>query len=380
MSLPRLLAILLLLASLASASEPNRVLGEHPAMGTICRIAVYDHSHANSQATIVAAFREIDALEALLSDYRPESEISQLPKRSGDADPQHEPRPIAIDPRTAEILRCSQIFSEQTQGAFDVTAGRLTQLWRSARRQKVLPTAAEIESARAHVGWQKLVVDQQLPQCQLKDNNMSLDLGGIAKGFAVDSALKVLREGGIETALVSLGGDLAIGKPGGKARGYRVAISPHGMNSEPLATLWLHDVGVSTSGAAEQSWQVNNHHYSHILDPRTGWPVHESWSVSVIASSAILADGLATALAVVGPVAGLEWLQRDHPQVDALFVRSGSVAGGESEQEGLESIVMTRGMVNRLLDAREVVDVADGLRTAALSHRKKCDTADFAPP
>ncbi len=348
--------------------DPSRLLAEHPAMGTMCRIVVYGQPATDSSAAFEVAFHVIDDLESLLSDYRPTSEISQLPARSmANGTPQFVP----VDPRTHEVLEAAQALAQETRGAFDCTAGSITHLWREARRLQIPPNPVHIADGRNHVGWQRLQVSPSDRAVKCHDKEMVLDLGGIAKGYAAREALRALQSRGIESAVVSVGGDVALGRmpaalSGGthapKTPGFRVQIAPDGRGTRPLATIRLSKCGVSTSGVAEQGWEHGGHSYSHIVDPRTGQALEGSYSVTVIAADSLQSDGMATALSVMGPVEGLAWLAREHPEVDALFVRPSSEweagergeVGEQAEASDGPRFWMTPGMAARLREAEEI--------------------------
>ena len=159
-----------------------------------------------------------------------------------------------------------------SDGAFDVTVGPYVRLWRFARKRKVLPTPAEIATARAAVGWQKLRLDPRARTVTLLVPNMRLDLGSIGKGYAADQALQILKGRGIDRALVAASGDIAVGNPPPGQRGWKVGIARLWWRHQraPLAPLLLHNAGISTSGDTEQFIEINGVHYSHIVNPATG--------------------------------------------------------------------------------------------------------------
>ena len=337
-------------------SPSKRIVGQRPSMGTVCRVATYDTPHKEALAAIEACGREIDIIESLMSDYRPDSEISQLPVRSASAPPPHF---VRVDRRTIALMRLSQEISKKSGGAFDITAGALSKLWRQAKQRKSVPSDGELEAARKHVGSELLQLRPDRPEAACNDSFMSIDLGGIAKGFAADAGLAEIRARGIRGAIVSLGGDIAIGSVGSDGVGYAIGIAPSGLESSPLATLRLADVGISTSGDAEQSWRHADKIFSHILDPRTGWPLEASYSVTVIAKSAALADGMATALSVLGPEAGLPWLETWYPSMDVLF------AAPDRDTVPRGRYWMNAGMARRLTDSSQTIEIVEDLAKAA---------------
>jgi thiamine biosynthesis lipoprotein len=189
------------------------------------------------------------------------------------------------------VLVHAQRLSEDTGGAFDITAGPLTHLWRQARKEKRLPADYELREALARSGYRKLVLDDGYVRCRVEA--MKLDAGGIAKGYAADQALAALRREGVGSALVAVSGDVAVSNAPPGQRGWRVRVQDE--------VITLSNAAVSTSGDEFQFLELDGVRYSHILDPRSGRPFNDPGIVSVIAHSGMEADSLATALSVLEP-------------------------------------------------------------------------------
>lgn len=302
-----------MLAAMLATAASAAVLGHPPAavsaalhrhefsephMGTLARIVTHAGDEAAARAGARAAFDRIAALDAVLSDYRQDSELMRLSARAGSG-----PVPVSAD--LLAVLAASQQLAERTAGAFDVTSGALTRLWRGARRLGELPAAARIEEARASSGYQFLRLDASARTAELTRPGMRLDVGGIAKGYAVDAALAALRAHGLPASLVALGGDIGVGDAPPDKPGWRIEIARLEVAGAPaLGPLVLTHAAVSTAGDAEQWMTVDGVRYSHILDPRTGRPMTGRSSTTVVARTGLDADGLDTALAIVGPRAG----------------------------------------------------------------------------
>jgi FAD:protein FMN transferase len=273
---------------------------EEPHMGTLARLVVYARSEAEARAGARAAFDRIAALDAILSDYRPDSELMRLTAQASDgAAPM---APVPVSPDLLAVLTESQRIAERTGGAFDVTCGALTRLWRGARRLGELPSPERVEAAREAGGYRFLSIDEAAQTVRVLRPGLRLDVGGIAKGYAVDAALEVLRRRGLPRALAALGGDIAVGDAPPQTPGWRVDLERLAIPGAPeLGPLVLTQAAVSTAGDAEQWMTVDGVRYSHILDPRSGRPMVGRSSTTVVAPSGLVADGLDTALAVVGP-------------------------------------------------------------------------------
>lgn len=266
-------------------------------MGTTFRIVVFAPDSAIAARGAAAAFAIIAGLGLRFSDYDPASEVSRLGEVAGLG------RGREVSRELLDILALARAWSERTGGAFDVTVGPLTRLWRWSARRGELPDSARVARARAAVGWPYLEVDGDAGAVRLTRPGMAIDLGAIAKGYAADAALAELARRGLPSALVDAGGDIAVGEaPPGEA-GWRVAVAPGGSDGAPR-TLSLAGVGVATSGDQFRYFEVDGVRYSHVLDPRTGLGVTRPVAVTVIARDAATADVLASALSVLDEATG----------------------------------------------------------------------------
>lgn len=276
-----------------------------PHMGVPFRIVLYapDGDTATNAAT--AAFRRIKELNDRLTDYDLGSELSQLSRTSGQG------RALAVSPDLWFLLDRAQRLAVQTSGAFDITVGPMVNLWRKARREQVLPTPERLSLARQAVGYEKIRLKPRGHLVELLHPDMRLDLGAIAKGYAADQALAVVRRHRIDRALVAAAGDIAAGAaPPGK-EGWRVEVAPIDYTNAPSSRfVLLKNAGLSTSGDVFQRLEINGTRYSHIVDPRTGIGLTNSALVTVIAPDGTTADSLATAVSVLGIEKGLRLIQQ----------------------------------------------------------------------
>jgi thiamine biosynthesis lipoprotein len=258
-------------------------------MGVRVTVTGYAAVEAEGEEAAKAAFRRFAEIDAALSDYRRDSELNRLV-----AQPPHTAVPVSAD--LFRVLRFSREVSESTEGAFDVTVGPLSALWREMRKSGRLPLESLLADARSRVDYRAVITDPSDQTVQLRRERVKLDLGGIAKGYACSQAIEALRGAGVDRALVEAGGDMAAsGPPPGKL-GWRIAI--RGVAGDPI---WLRDRALSTSGDSEQFVVVSGKRYSHILDPRTGLGVTVSRQATVIARDGLVTDPLATALCILGP-------------------------------------------------------------------------------
>jgi thiamine biosynthesis lipoprotein len=290
---------ILLFALLGAARGEQRFEAVEPHMGTLVRIKVFAADQQQARQAFRAAFDRIAQLDSILSDYQPESELNRLCRAAAG-------QPVPVSEDLLRVLAASQDLAAQTGGAFDVTLGPVIRLWRQAQKDNRLPDSASLREASARCGYAKLHLDPQRLAVTLEAPGMQLDLGGIAKGYAADAALETLRERGVRSALVAISGDIVCGDPPPGKQGWRIAADPL---PEPGATfaslLELSNAAISTSGDTEQHLDANGVRYSHIVDPSTGQGIASGIGVSIVARHGMEADGLATAVSLLGVKRGL---------------------------------------------------------------------------
>lgn len=276
------------------------------ALGSSVTLTVLHRDRAAGEAALAAAFEELELIESVMSLYRTESEICRL---NGDG-VLHEPHPHLVT-----VLNFAAEIAKQTHGAFDVTVQPLWQLYREAQKHNRLPNEAAVLAARSRVDWRQVEVS---PDCiRLTGEDTAITLNGIAQGFAADAVLGVLRQHGVEHALIDAGEMSALGgKPDGAA--WKVGIQ-HPRQADAFATLMhLQDRCLATSGDYATQFSADHAHH-HLFDPRTGHSPTELASVSIAAPMAMAADALSTAVFVLGAERGLE-LARQMPGTDALLI------------------------------------------------------------
>lgn len=314
-SVLRGLLIALLPLMTAAAEDLKRFSQTAPHMGVEFEIVVYSPTEEQAKSAFTKAFARISELDQKLSDYSLESELSKLSAQS----PTSAAVPVSDD--LFAVLQASQKLAKDSEGAFDITVGPLTKLWRRARRQKELPAEEAITKAWAAVGYRNLQLDPHTKRVSLLKPGMRLDLGGIAKGFAADEALAEIKKLGLKRALVRASGDIAAGDPPPNERGWKVGLAPLNPDDPPTVFVQLANQAISTSGESRQHLVVNGRRYSHLIDPRIGEPLSGCMSVSIIAPRGMDADSLASAVAVLGPEKGLKLIE-SREGVSAYIIRA----------------------------------------------------------
>lgn len=311
------------------AGDPPRYETVLAAMGTDARFQVVAGSARQAADMFRPAIEQVRRVERLMSTYLPESEISRLNAHGSQ-------EAVGLSPDVLHVLHKAVEASELTGGAFDVTYAPLRTLWRAAERQNRMPGPEAMDQALAAVGYDKIVFEDG--RVRFAAPGMEVDLGGIAKGYAIDLAAAALQEAGAEAGIVDVGGDLRLfgaPEPGGR---WRVAVRrPPGVNKEFV--LGVPACAVTTSGDYARWFEVEGQHLSHIIDPRTGRSVAHMTSVTLVAPDATTADALATGVSVMGAQAGLA-LVDSLPDVECMIM--------ERLQDGPTQVHMSGGFSDLL--------------------------------
>jgi FAD:protein FMN transferase len=303
----RLFLFVFLCGCALRAGELQKFVFEKPEMGLPFRVSLFAKDVDTAKAAADAAFARVEELNAIFSDYEEDSELSKLSRTSGSG------QKVKVSDALWTVLERAQQLSEQTGGAFDITCGPLTNVWRRARRRFELPSSDLAAEMRARCGWQKLKLSPDSRTAELLAFQMRLDLGSLAKGYAVDAALRRLRELGYPIALVAGGGDMAAGDPPPGRKGWRIEVAPldaeNGAAKPPALIVELANCGIATSGDTFQRLQINGKRYSHILDMRTAQPLTDHALVTVIGPDCFTAS-LSTTLCILGPGEGAKLAEK----------------------------------------------------------------------
>jgi FAD:protein FMN transferase len=299
----------------------------HQKSGPLLHTFVEIKAYGDNQTGIVLddAFVEMARINDLLNNYDPSSEVSAINAAAGS-------HPLPVRPETFDALNAAKHYACLTKGAFDFTVAPLVALWGFNKEQPGLigeePGARQIRKALSRVDYRalQLITDPSGPVARLKRSGMRIDVGAFAKGFTADRALAYLQNNGIENALVAAGGTIcAIGtKP--DEQPWQIGIRHPRNDTTFLTVIALRNQSVSTSGDYEKFYYKAGKRRSHIIDPRSGYPVSTVQSVTVIGPSGIASDALSTALFVLGPNDGLKTIEQ-LPGFEALIVTAeGDVA------------------------------------------------------
>ena len=298
--------VALALVRLGGSGAPEQVVRSRILMGTVVEITAWGEGRGKTEAAVTAAFDEMARIERLMGPGE-ESDPFRLSQPVPELD---------VSPETARVIALGLKVGEASAGAFDMTLGRLKTLWGIESETPRVPHPEEIAAALAGTGPGALRLEES--RVVKADPETVVDLGGIVKGYAVDRALKVLKEGGVSAASVNAGGDISLlgdrlGRP------WRIGIRHPRDPAGLLVTLELQDEAVVTSGDYERFFEKGGERFHHLFDPRTGYPARGSQSATVVAGDALLADALSTAVFVLGPREGIALLERT-PEAEGIIV------------------------------------------------------------
>jgi FAD:protein FMN transferase len=262
----------------ATAAEMLRLEANADAMGTTYSVIVYGPDRNKLEAASNDAFEEARRLDLLLSNYKPESEWSKVNREAADS-------PVAVSIELFELLAACVNYSRQSEGAFDITVGPLMKIWGFYKGSGHLPQPGDVKQAMGQIGYQNIVLDPEKRTVFLSKKGVNLDPGGVGKGYAVDRMAEVLKKDGVEAALISGGGSsiYCLGNPPDEPAGWRIQIKDPRDEYKAAAEITLKNESLSTSGSSEKFFMAEGKTWSHIMDPRTGYPSQGTLSVSVIA-------------------------------------------------------------------------------------------------
>jgi FAD:protein FMN transferase len=293
---PCLLVFLCLCASVANsyAQKTLRYEESRVSMGCVYTIDSYGNDRARLREAAAAALDEVDRIDRLMSHYKKDSELSRVNREAAKA-------PVKVDPELFDFIAECLRYSRESEGAFDITVGPLMKAWGFFRGEGRMPSEAELARARNSVGYQHVILNQKDGTIFFDKAGVEIDLGGIAKGYAVDRAVAVLKQHGVTSALLSAGGSTtyALGAPPGKPA-WEIDIQDPAERDKIAARLRLKDQALSVSGSYEKFFELNGKRYSHIMDPRTGLPVQGVLSVVVITGDGLSGDALDNVFYVFG--------------------------------------------------------------------------------
>jgi thiamine biosynthesis lipoprotein len=304
---------LALTTACAAPESVQRVTRSGLAMGSSLELTAWTADTPSADAAFAAIFAEFDRLDRMMSVWKPDSEIVRLNAAAGD-------HPVPVSPELIEVLERARTISEWTGGKFDVTFGALSDLWKFDQDQdNTIPDPLDVKRRLPLINYRNLVIDEQARTAFLTQKGMRAHLGGIGKGYAVERSVGILRARGLRDFMIQAGGDLYVGGQRGD-RPWRLGVKdPRGEGDAIFGRVELSDATFSTSGDYERFFMKGGRRYHHIIDPTTGEPARGCRSVTIVAPSATVADGLSTGVFLLGPVEGMALIER-LPDVEGVIV------------------------------------------------------------
>ena len=290
----RLLVIVLAVATAQARQAPlHRHDAVRVSMGSAFEIRAYGRDPAALPAIAESAFDEVDRIDRLMSHYKPDSTLSRINRGAAAA-------PVAVDRELFDFIAAALRYTRESDGAFDITVGPLMKAWGFFDGGGRVPSEAALAAARKVVGAGRVTLDRQRRTIAFDREGVEFDLGGIAKGYAVDRAVQILRGRGVSAALISAGGSTIYGL-GAPPDADSWSVTIEGASDAPPLTVTLRDRALSVSGSSEKFFESGGRRYSHIMDPRTGRPAEGVLSVAVLAATGTAADALDNVFFVLGP-------------------------------------------------------------------------------
>jgi FAD:protein FMN transferase len=290
-----LITVSVLTPEILSGQQLNRYefISQH--MGTEFQVVFYASDPAVAEEASEAVFNRIEELNEIMSDYLETSELNRLSQTSGTGNY------IEVSKPLYDVINRSVQISDEANGRFDITVGPYSHIWRGINRmsEPQLPTPEELRRAGKSVGNQFIDINDDAKKIRLEKQNMILDLGGIAKGYATDEGLKILETFGITSAFVNGGGDISIGDPPPGQLGWNIAIPLMSADAPKFMELSLANRAISTSGDQYQFIEIDGTRFSHIIDPVTGLGITDRIQVTIISKNGMDADAYASALNVM---------------------------------------------------------------------------------
>jgi thiamine biosynthesis lipoprotein len=299
------------------ADDPHLLERTYPSMGAQAQFTAWTSDEPTTLEAFKEGHAELERLEAMMSNWRPASEISRLNDAAG-----REAVPVSTE--MIEVLRAAHDAGDWTHGGFDITFAALADVWKFDHDQdNHIPSADQIKARLPLVDYRALKIDAAARTASLARKGMRAHLGGIGKGYAIDRVATIFRSRGLRNFMIQFGGDLYVAGTRGPRPWHLAIQDPRGPTGDYFAAIEISDSSFSTSGDYERFFMRDGRRYHHIIDPRTGQPARGCRSVTIVAKNATVADALSTGVFVMGPVEGMALIEQ-LPDVEGVIVSSGN--------------------------------------------------------
>ncbi len=308
-----IILIIITLITMPGCSKKNQapVFKTEFMMGTLCSIKIYDKDHSKAMNK---AFDRIKEIENEMTINKSGSEVDSINAAAGE-------KPVKVSLDTYTVIKKGLYYSELSEGKFDITIGPLVKLWGIGTDNAKVPSSLELEGVKKLINYKNIVLDEENKSIMLKDKNMILDLGAIAKGYTADEVAKVLKANGITHAIINLGGNIFVMDKNPNGNKWRIGVqNPFSQRGESVGTIEVSDESIVTSGIYERYFEKDGKHYHHILDSSTGYPYENSIAgISIISKKSVDGDALSTSVFTMGLEDGLKFLKTIN-DVEGIFI------------------------------------------------------------
>ncbi|VXB33744.1 MULTISPECIES: FAD:protein FMN transferase [Chryseobacterium] len=287
-------------------------------MGSKFEITLVDKDSLSTEKNIDISIDEIRRIENLISEWKPETQISDVNKNAGI-------KPVKVDPEVFALTEKGIYFSKLTDGAFDISIVAMDKIWKFDDSMNELPSEESIKNSVKNVGYQNIILDKINSTIFLKNKGMKIGFGSIGKGYAADKTRELMKSFGVKAGIINASGDISTwgNQPDGKP--WAIGINNPFKDDKIAAILYLKENAVTTSGSYEKYAEIHGKRYSHIMNPKTGYPSTGLTSVTVIGPNATMANGFSTSIMVLGKKEGLKLIKKFPEYQYLLITDSGKI-------------------------------------------------------
>ncbi|MBW3521672.1 FAD:protein FMN transferase [Chryseobacterium sp. NKUCC03_KSP] len=303
------LFLILSSSSIFAQIERSRVV---TLMGSKFEITLVDKDSLSAEKNIDRSIDEIQRIENLISEWKPETQISEVNRNAGI-------KPVKVDPEVFALTEKGIYFSKLTDGAFDISIVAMDKIWKFDDSMNELPSEESIKNSVKNVGYQNIILDKTNSTIFLKNKGMKIGFGSIGKGYAADKTRELMKILGVKAGIINASGDISAwgNQPDGKP--WAIGINDPFKDDKIAAILYLKENAVTTSGSYEKYAEIHGKRYSHIMDPKTGYPSTGLTSVTVVGPNATMANGFSTSIMVLGKKGGLKLIKK-FPEYQYLLI------------------------------------------------------------
>lgn len=287
-------------------------------MGSKFEITLVDKDSLSAEKNIDKSINEIRRIENLISEWKPETQISEVNRNAGI-------KPVKVDSEVFTLTEKGIYFSKLTDGAFDISIVAMDKIWKFDDSMNELPSEESIKNSVKNVGYQNIILDKTNSTIFLKNKGMKIGFGSIGKGYAADKTRELMKGFGIKSGLINASGDISAWGTQSDGKPWAIGINNPFKDDKIAAVLYLKENAVTTSGSYEKYAEINGKRYSHIMNPKTGYPSTGLTSVTVVGSNATMANGFSTSIMVLGKKEGLKLIKKFPEYQYLLITDSGKI-------------------------------------------------------